>query len=263
MNVHAPRHGFVRNVILAGIHPDDLAAVRGFLEPVALKERTVLHQPKTPIDYIYFVESGVVSLRIVADGNMLETAVEGSRGAVGASYLFGGCISPHQSIVLLPGSALRIATAKLYDLMTRHSGLQERLQQYVQALTIHKAIIGVCGIRHDLESRLACWLCVACDTLDGTVLPITHDVLSSALGLRRAGVTEALLRFERDGLIRKQRGILRILDGKRLQQRSCSCYGKISYEYEPSRSISPDVPQAQLYCDQPGQHVRWPEYRSA
>ncbi|WP_246174118.1 hypothetical protein [Bradyrhizobium paxllaeri] len=42
------------------------------------------------------------------------------------------------------------------------------------------------------------------------MIPVTHDYLSFALGLRRAGVTETLIRFEEQRLIRKMRGVLQI-----------------------------------------------------
>lgn len=46
----------------------------------------VLQEPKKPVEHVYFVESGLVSLRVVAAGSMLETAVIGYRGVVGTSF---------------------------------------------------------------------------------------------------------------------------------------------------------------------------------
>jgi hypothetical protein len=75
-----PARFFVKNTILAGISLQDLAAMGGLLEPVVLKERLVLQEPKKKFDHVYFVESGLVSLRIVAAGSILETAVIGFGG---------------------------------------------------------------------------------------------------------------------------------------------------------------------------------------
>lgn len=221
----------VKNEILASISLQDLAALGEFLEPIVLRERMVVQEPKRHLDHVYFVESGLISLRIVAAGSILEMAVIGNRGAVGASLLAGGHLSTHQSVVLFPGSAHRIRVEDLSRVMNERPEIREHLSRYVHALNLHCAHMGLCGVRHDREKRLACWLCLASDALDAHVLPVTHDYLSSALGMRRAGVTETLIRFEEQSLIRKMRGVLQIDQRKCLEQRACSCYKLISDAY--------------------------------
>lgn len=238
MLAQSNKRPFVKNTILARISLSDLAAIGPFLEPIVLKERMNLQEPRKPVEHIYFVESGIISIRIVAAGSILETAVVGHRGAIGISFLLGGHISTHQSIVLLPGSALRIHVDDLRRVMNERPHILEHLSQYVQALNMHCAHMGLCGVRHELEQRVACWLCLACDALDGHVLPVTHDYLSTVLGLRRAGVTEALIQFEEQGLIRKMRGILQVDDRRCLEQRACGCYGIIASAYASAEHLT-------------------------
>lgn len=229
---------FVKNKILASLSRSELAALGELLEPIVLKERMVLQEPKRHLDYVYFIESGLVSLRIVAAGSILETAVIGYRGAVGALLLVGGHVSTHQSVVLFPGTAHRIRVEDLRRVMNECPQIREHLYQYVQALTLHCAQTALCGIRHDRERRLASWLCVATDALDAHVLPVTHDYLSSVLGLRRAGVTETLNRFEEQGLIRKTRGLLQIDKRKCLEEKACCCYKLLSDAYASPESTT-------------------------
>ncbi|UWU75865.1 Crp/Fnr family transcriptional regulator [Bradyrhizobium huanghuaihaiense] len=232
---------FLKNEILARISLQELAAIGEFLEPVILKERMVLQESKRPLDHVYFVESGLVSLRIVAAGSVLETAVIGIGGAIGASLLFGPHLATHQSVVLFPGSAHRIRVEDLRRVMRERSGIREHLLRYVHALSLHCAQTGLCGVRHDRERRLACWLCLASDAIDADVLPVTHDYLSSVLALRRAGVTETLIRFEEQGLIRKTRGVLRIEERACLEQKACSCYKLISGAYASTEPLMPAI----------------------
>lgn len=222
---------FVRNSILAGLSPPDLAAVGEFVEPVVLRERMVLHEPGRRIEQVYFIETGVVSLRIVAGQTLVESALIGFQGAVGASSLFGGHVSTHQSIVLFPGNALRVHVDRLRSLIEERHHLRMRVSRYVQALLMHSAQSALCGVRHDLEQRVACWVCLACDALGGHALHVTHNYFSDMLGLRRPGVTKALSRFENQRLIYKARGLLQVKERKRLEQRACSCYRIISSEY--------------------------------
>ncbi|RXH24772.1 cAMP-binding protein [Bradyrhizobium nanningense] len=229
--VRSSTRPFVKNGILARISLQELASVGEYLEPVVLRERAILQEPKKQLEHIYFIESGLVSLRIVAAGSILETAVMGHRGAVGASLLAGGHLVTHQSVVLFPGSAHRILVEDLRRVLPECSEIREHLFQYAQALNLHCAQTGLCGVRHDREKRLACWICLASDSLESDVLPITHDYLSSMLGLRRPGVTETLIRFEQQGLIRKTRGVLQIGDRRSLERRACSCYKVIAGAY--------------------------------
>jgi CRP-like cAMP-binding protein len=235
----AIRNGILRNFALA-----DLACIGPLLKPVALKERTVLQEPKKRVEYINFVETGIVSLRTIATGCILETAMVGPGGAVGASIALGAGTAMHQSIVLVSGSALRIHADDLRRLMTERPQIREHLLQYIQALMIHGSQMALCGVRHDLEQRLACWLCIAYDALDGDVLPITHDHLSTMLGLRRAGLTESLIRFEEEGLIRKSRGVMHVRERLLLQKKACGCYGIIASAYDRAKSLGFGAPES-------------------
>ncbi|MGY3581558.1 CRP-like cAMP-binding protein [Bradyrhizobium sp. USDA 4341] len=228
---------FVKNAILARLSLQDLAAIGGRLEPIVLKERMVLQEPKKNVEYVYFLESGLVSLRVVAAGSMLETAVIGYRGVVGASFLWGGHLSTQQSVVLFPGSAHRIRVEDLRRVIKECPQIREHLFEYVQALTFQCVQTGLCGVRHDREQRLASWLCLASDAIGASVLPVTHDYLSSALGLRRPGVTEVLIRFEELGLIRKMRGVLQIDKRTLLEQKACCCYKLVSSAYASYQSL--------------------------
>ncbi|KRQ07657.1 cAMP-binding protein [Bradyrhizobium pachyrhizi] len=235
---------FVKNVILARLSIEHLAAIGKCLEPIALTERMVLQEPKRPVEHAYFVETGLVSLRVVAAGSMLETAVIGYRGVVGASFLWGGHFSTHQSVVVIPGSAHRIRVDDLRRVMKEHPEVRDHLFEYAQALTFQCVQTGLCGVRHHREQRLASWLCLASEAVDARVLPVTHDYLSSVLGLRRAGVTETLIRFEEQGLIRKMRGVLQIDDPQLLEEKACCCYKLVSRAYALSsiRTVSDEQP---------------------
>ncbi|MHC1950663.1 Crp/Fnr family transcriptional regulator [Bradyrhizobium sp. UFLA06-06] len=229
--VSPTKRRFANNAILARLSIQHLAAIGKCLESIVLKERMVLQEPKRPIEHAYFIEAGLVSLRVVAAGSMLETAVIGYRGVVGASFLWGGHLSTHQFVVVFPGSAHRIRVDDLRRIVKAHPEVRDSLFEYIQALTFQCVQTALCGVRHHREQRLASWLCLASEAVDARVLPVTHDYLSSVLGLRRAGVTETLIRFEEQGLIRKMRGVLQIDEPKLLEEKACCCYKLVSAAY--------------------------------
>jgi CRP-like cAMP-binding protein len=227
-----------KNTILGNLSLVDFACLRPFLECVALKERAVLQEPTKLVEYINFVETGIVSLRTLSTGSILETAMVGRQGAVGASIALGTDTSSHRSVVLVSGSSLRIHVDDLHRSMHERPQIRDRLLRYIQALMIHGSQTALCGVRHEFEQRLACWLCLACDALDGDVLPVTHDDLSIILGFRRTGVTETLTRFEEEGLVRKMRGVLQIRERGRLEKKACGCYGIVTKGYHSAESVA-------------------------
>jgi hypothetical protein len=96
----------VTNRILAGLSLSDFDCIRPFLEPVVLKERSVLHEPNKPIDHVTFIETGIVSLRTLAIGSVLETSDGGllrSRRGIDCS----GCRDIFAS-VSCAGSRIRV-----------------------------------------------------------------------------------------------------------------------------------------------------------
>jgi CRP-like cAMP-binding protein len=78
--------------------------------------------------------------------------------------------------------------------------------------------------RSKIEERLARWLLMADDRIDGGELRLTHDFLGIMLGVQRPGVTIALQELERSALIAHRRGVITILDRAALQKSSNGTY---------------------------------------
>jgi DNA-binding transcriptional MocR family regulator len=78
---------------------------------------------------------------------------------------------------------------------------------------------------HTLEQRLARWLLMCHDRVDGDEVFTTHEFLSLMLGVRRAGVTDALKILEERGLISTKRGRVTVLDRMGLDGVAGDSYG--------------------------------------
>ena len=77
----------------------------------------------------------------------------------------------------------------------------------------------------NIEDRLARWLLMSCDRSEHDTFPITHEFLSLMLGVRRAGVTDALGNLQAAGYISTSRGQITIENRKGLEQRAGDSYG--------------------------------------
>lgn len=77
---------------------------------------------------------------------------------------------------------------------------------------------------HKIEERLARWLLMAHDRIDGDELALTHEFLARMLGVRRPGVSVAVSSLQKSGLIRAQRGGILIIDRSGLEDSSNGGY---------------------------------------
>ncbi len=234
-----PKAGVVQNHFLATLSPADFEQLRPFLRIVELKRHAIIHEANKPVDAVYFVESGVISrvARTQADG-AVEVAVVGRFGLVGLSVILGTMIALHRTVVQIPGLALRISASDLQAIMTKNPAIRDHLLRYVQLLMSQKAQVALCNAKHDIDKRLARWLLLAHDRVAGNLLPVTHDLLATMLGVRRAGVTEALATLEADGVISKTRGALKIVSREALKAHACECYKIIDDRFAWQRAMT-------------------------
>jgi len=131
----------------------------------------------------------------------------------------------------VPGTGLRIGTDDLRRAVTASVSLQQHLLRYVQALTLQTAQTALANGCCKVEERLARWLLMCHDRVDGDGLSTTHEFLSVMLGVRRTGVTEMLKVFEDRGLISTQRGQVTVLDRVGLEGVAGDSYGVPEAEY--------------------------------
>src|SRR6266513_383837 len=88
--------------------------------------------------------------------------------------------------------ASRIGADDLRSVMKQRPTVASVLLRYVQAFMIQATQTSISNGTAQLEERLARWLLMAHDRLDGDSLPLIYDFLALMLGVRRAGVTVAI-----------------------------------------------------------------------
>jgi Mn-dependent DtxR family transcriptional regulator len=96
------------------------------------------------------------------------------------------------------------------------------------ALTAQSA---ACNLLHGLTERCARWLLLTHDRVGKDSFDLTHDILSTMLGVHRPAVTIAAGTLQKAGLIKYARGRVTIADRERLEQASCDCYRAVEDEF--------------------------------
>lgn len=223
----------ISNRLLRALVSEDLDRLRPHFEPVMLELKQTLSKPNTPIDHVYFVQEGIVSLvQALGNGAAIEVGVIGNEGFVGIPVLLGANSFPLEAMIQLPGSALRMQAGTFRDEIDRIPALFGLLLRYVEAFHTQVSLSVGCNSRHNLSERLARWLLMARDRATSDRLLLSHEFLSIMLGVRRAGVTVALGELRAARLIDNGHGQITIIDRTGLELACCECYRIVRNEYE-------------------------------
>ena len=185
----------------------------------------VLMDADSPLDHVFFPDSGVVSaVAVYADGSIIEMATVGREGCTGVQAVFGAENSSIRLLVQIPGGAARMPRAAFTRAMGSMPSFRILMCAYVQAFLEQVLVSVACNGAHSLRQRLARWLLTMRDRGDDDTLQITQNLLAEMLGVQRPTVTNAARELERAGLIARGRRQVTILDRPGLVEESCECY---------------------------------------
>ncbi len=228
MNFQAPT--FSRNELLSALPPAELERLRPLLTRVQLVNGQNLCEAGERIDQVFFVEEGFVSMVAETSGDDIGTEVGliGREGMVGLPALLGPRpVSFDRAIVQMPGAAQRMTAEALRDGLDALPTLRQLLLQALEAFMAQVSQTAACNNQHSMPQRLARWLLMAHDRVDGDELPLTQEFLSKMLAVQRSGVTVALQSLRIAGVISQGRGRILICDRPGLQAAACGCYGRV------------------------------------
>jgi CRP-like cAMP-binding protein len=232
MRDRLPLRRSIRNKLIAGLSEKDFDRIRPHLDRIALHQHTRLLAPDAPTEYVYFPESGMVSLILSLEhGQVVEVGLIGNEGIVGVLAGLGTSRIAGEAIVQMPGAALRMETDRLRKEMGVNPSIRQMTLRYVQALFCQITQTAACNARHALPQRLARWLLMANDCTLVNEVNLTHDFLSMMLSVRRPGVTTALTVLKDAGIIRTGHGRIHIVSRKHLEATACKCYRTVRAEY--------------------------------
>ncbi len=222
----------IRNKLIGGLAAKDFDRIRPHLERIALPQHERLLRPDAPTEYVYFPESGMVSLILALEGgHEVEVGLVGSEGIVGVLAGLGTSRISGEAIVQMAGSGLRMETDRLRKEIGVNPSIRQRLLRYVQALFCQITQTAACNAHHQLPQRLARWLLMANDCTRTNDVNLTHEFLSMMLSVHRPGVTGALKALKDAGIIATGHGRIVIKNRKRLEATACECYRTVKAEY--------------------------------
>jgi len=222
-----------RNIILSQLPADEYASLAKHLVATELALERRLSEPNQPIEYIYFLNTGLISTdAVTVKGEQVEVGVTGREGLAGLPALLDQPQMSHSVIMQGVGEGVRIRSSILRAEFVKGGMLQQLVHAfiYLQLVQITQSVL--CNRMHEVEARLARWLLTSADRMESEYLHLTQEFLSQMLGVQRSTVTVAAGDLQRKGMIGYSRGRIHILDRAGLTGMACECYSIVNASYD-------------------------------
>jgi CRP-like cAMP-binding protein len=218
-----------RNLVLSSLSSADLRLIEPYLEPADLPLRKVLEQRGKPIKVVYFPDTGFASVVADQDKRPIEVGLIGREGMTGLPLVLGSDRNDNDVYIQASGHGHCIRASHLRQAIDKSTSLHRVMLRYVHAFLNQATRTAVANGRSKIEERLARWLLMAADRVDGPELPLTQEFLAMMLGVHRPGVTVAIQALERERLITKKRSRIVITNRKALEKRANGTYVPADY----------------------------------
>ena len=222
-----------RNLILSQLPEAEYASLAKFLVPVDLQLSKNLSEPNQPIEYVYFVNTGLISTdALTENGESVEIGVIGREGFSGLAALLDQPQMSHSVVIQGVGDGLRIRSSIVREEFLKGGMLRDLVHSfaYLQMVQVSQSVL--CNRLHTVDARLARWLLTSADRMESKTLNLTQEFLAEMLGTQRSTVTVAAGAMQRDGLIAYSRGKIQILNRTKLEAAACECYRIVRSSYE-------------------------------
>lgn len=205
------------------------------LQEVELAAGECLHEAGSVPRHVYFPTTAILSLvSAMRDGSSAEVAVIGSEGIVGVCTCMGRTYAHDTAVVQAAGLAWRMRVSTFVQQTWQSEELMRPVLRYGQALMTHISQTSACNRHHGIEQRLCRWMLAILDRQPSQEVRVTHERIAAMLGVRREGVTMAVRKLQRAGLLSDEngRGRINVLDRSGLEAGTCECHAVIRAAYD-------------------------------
>jgi CRP-like cAMP-binding protein len=213
------------NRLIDTLPPRQREVLLSRLQPVSLPVGTVLYPTGERPKYAHFMTSGVASVvTFMSNGVGAEVGLIGREGLVEGINMIGPANAPTTAFIQVDGTALRMPLHELQADLFKPSSSLDRVLEFVQCHSFILSQLAACHGLHEIVERLARWLLMVRDRVEGDSFYLTQEFLAQMLGTRRTSVTEAAGHLQKQELIEYTRGHIRVLNAAGLEYAACECY---------------------------------------
>lgn len=211
-------------LFVAGLSAEDAEALLAASVRVTLRSGDEpSHEAMGPT--LWLPVTAIVAFGERLGGRFVECGFVGREGVLGWEPLTGLAATTRPIGVIVDGEALAVPGERAAALCDTRPRLAARLLRYRETLIAQMRSTIAARIHCKPEVRLARWLCMLHDRVEGDTLSVTHSRLAAFINARRAGVTDALHLLEGERIVRCTRGKIVVRDRRALVTLAGESYG--------------------------------------
>ena len=143
------------NRLLGLLPPRDYKRLRPHLHRIPLEYRQSLYRANKPIEFVYFIETGVGSLvNTMANGQAAEVGTIGNEGVVGLPLVLGDDRAPTSVYIQVPGAGLRMKATLFKKELARSASMRAVMLRYAHAFFNQVAQSAACNHFHSIAAAM-------------------------------------------------------------------------------------------------------------
>lgn len=213
------------NALLRRISDEDLLLLAPHMEAVELVEGRILYNPGDKVNATFFpCGSGLISFVVgLEDGREVDALLVGHEGAAGGVINRSFLPAYTRMVVRFGGSFLRLPVARLESAKRKSATLMDIFTRYADCLLAETFQSIACNAAHSIEARAAKWIVAVIERTDSDLVSLTHDQLSSLLGVGRSYASRVIQSMKAEGIVETGRGSFLVRDRAAMARKSCGC----------------------------------------
>lgn len=223
------------NNLLCRLNSADFALIEPHLVHADTGPNDLLYSPGDDVETVHFPCGPSLVSYLVAneDGRDVETILVGREGAVGGIVSQGYLPAYTRIMVKFGGPFVRMNIGKLDAAKAKSASLRNIFARYADCMLAQIFQSTACNAIHSIEQRTAKWIIAAMERTDGNeVVPLTHEQLSTLLGVGRSYASRVIQTFKAEGVLETRRGSILVRNPDALRIRACLCNEAVKNHFE-------------------------------
>jgi hypothetical protein len=223
------------NNLLRRLNGADFALIEPHLTATDAGPNELLYNPGDDVEIVHFPCGPSLVSYLVAneDGRDVETILVGREGAVGGIVSQGYLPAYTRIMVKFGGPFVRMNIGKLDAAKAKSPSLRNIFARYADCMLAQIFQSTACNAIHSIEQRTAKWIIAAMERTDGNeVVPLTHEQLSTLLGVGRSYASRVIQTFKAEGVLETRRGSILVRNPDALRIRACLCNEAVKNHFE-------------------------------
>ncbi len=193
------------------------------------------HDAGEPFGHVDFPIDAVLSVfATFLNGDVCEVGTVGCEGFLEAEAALDVGAAHRPSSCQVAGRVVRMPLETFRRELRSSVPFARIVRRNVSARLFTAEQFTACNVKHALIERCARCILMTRDRVGRAEFALTHDVLATMLGVRRASVSVAAEKLQLMGAITYRRGIVTVSDNDLLYAAACECYESSRNAFEQS-----------------------------